>query len=346
MAVNQHFCMQWHITNKCDQRCKHCYIYEGKDKDIGCELNLNVLITILDDFIETCKKMDKLPFLTITGGDPLLYTHFWDFIKTVKHKNVPFSILGNPFHIDKDVVQKLQNYGCVSYQMSLDGLKATHDMIRKPGSFDSTLDSLKYFEGSTINTAIMTTVSKTNIEEIPELVDIVVKHKVNNFAFARYCPNPEDFDLIVSPKEYRNLMEKMWKKYEQYKDCNTRFALKDHLWKLFLYEKGMFDISTIKNPEDLIVDGCHCGITHITTLADGKVYACRRSETPVGKVPEQSLYEIFHSDAMDRYRQYDKFEYCSKCELKNFCRGCPSVAKCLTGSFYAKDPQCWKKISD
>ena len=88
--------------------------------------------------------------------------------------------------------------------MSLDGLRKTHDYIRKPGSFDATLDALKYFDGSTIKTAIMTTVSKTNIAEIPELVDIVVEHKVSNFGFARYCPNPEDFDLLVAPEEYRD----------------------------------------------------------------------------------------------------------------------------------------------
>lgn len=33
--------------------------------------------------------------------------------------------------------------------MSLDGLRETHDFIRKPGSFDATLDALKYFEGTT-----------------------------------------------------------------------------------------------------------------------------------------------------------------------------------------------------
>ena len=49
-----------------------------------------------------------------------------------------------------------------------------------------------------------------------------------------------------------------------------------------------------------------------------KVYACRRSETPVGKVPEQSFYDIFTGEEMDKYRQYDKFEHCSKCEIKTF----------------------------
>lgn len=33
MVERTKFSMQWHITDRCDQRCKHCYIYEGKDKN-------------------------------------------------------------------------------------------------------------------------------------------------------------------------------------------------------------------------------------------------------------------------------------------------------------------------
>lgn len=189
----------------------------------------------------------------------------------------------------------------------------------------------------------MSTVSKSNIDEIPDLVDILVKAQVDNFAFARYCPNKNDHDLLPSPEEYRAFLEKMWRKYYKYKNCSTRFALKDHLWKLFLYEKGLFKIDGIDNSKDLILDGCHCGISHMTVLADGSVYACRRSETPIGKVPNEEFYDIFFGEKMQKYRDYENFEACSICELKNFCRGCPSVSKCLTGDFYKKDPQCWKK---
>ena len=94
----------------------------------------------------------------------------------------------------------------------------------------------------------------------------------------------------------------------------------------------------------MILDGCRCGISHMTVLSDGTVYSCRRCESPIGKVPEESLYDIFFGNSMEQYRHYEKFEECSKCKLRNFCRGCPSVAKCLSGNFYGKDPQCWKTI--
>lgn len=185
MANRTKFSMQWHITDRCDQRCKHCYIYEGKDKECSLELGLDTLEVILNDFIESCDRLERDPFLVITGGDPLLYARIWEFLELLKDKDLKFALLGNPFHLNYEVVKKLEELGCVNFQMSLDGLRETHDFIRKPGSFDATLDALKYFEGSQINTAIMTTVSKTNIQEIPELVDIVVEHKVKQFCFCK-----------------------------------------------------------------------------------------------------------------------------------------------------------------
>ena len=41
------FGLQWHITDKCDQRCKHCYIFEGKDEKQLLELDLFTLEKIL-----------------------------------------------------------------------------------------------------------------------------------------------------------------------------------------------------------------------------------------------------------------------------------------------------------
>lgn len=344
MTNKKTFGLQWHITNQCDQRCEHCYIYEGKDKSLTKDLPLDTLNEILKNFIKTCIKMDKHPFVAVTGGDPLLYEKIWEFLQLLNENGVKFSILGNPFHLDYDVAKELKSLGCTNYQMSLDGLKTTHDLIRKPGSYEATLEKVECLKKADLRATIMTTVSKTNMSEIPELVDVVVKHGVDNFAFARYCPSEEDISIIPTSEEYHKFLDKMWRKFEQYKDCSTRFSLKDHLWKLYLFEKGLFDIADIENPENLILDGCHCGISHMTVLADGTVYACRRSETPVGRVPEELLYDIFHSKQMDEYRKYDNFEACSKCELLNFCRGCPSVSKCVTGNFYSKDPQCWKNI--
>ena len=333
------FFIQWHITDRCDQRCKHCYIYNGKDIDAASEMTYEDMQYVLFDLIEMCKKMNKRPVIVLTGGAPLLHPDFWRIMENIRDCNIETHILGNPFHLNINVAKRLSEYGCTAFQMSLDGLMDTHDSIRKKGSFSETLRRVKDINDAGMTSCIMATVSKSNIKEIPELVDIVVENKVASFSFSRYCPDKSGYDSIVSANEYRDFLGKMWRKFEQYKDSETKFGLKDHLWTLFLYEKGLYPITESQN---YIYDGCHCGISHISVLPNGDVYACRRSYTPVGHVPDESLYDIFWGEKMEQYRHFDKFEKCRNCELLRFCRGCPSVANCLHGNFYSKDPQCWK----
>lgn len=40
--------------------------------------------------------------------------------------------------------------------------------------------------------AIMSSISAANIDEKPELIDVIVEHKADIFAFGHYCPTSED----------------------------------------------------------------------------------------------------------------------------------------------------------
>ena len=59
--------------------------------------------------------------------------------------------------------------------MSLDGMRETHDWFRKPGSFDLTIEKIGCLNRAGIKSVIMSTVSKTNMDEIPDIIDEVVK---------------------------------------------------------------------------------------------------------------------------------------------------------------------------
>lgn len=337
-----YFSFQWHITDECDQRCEHCYIFSENNNIPLKSMTWKEILHTLDNIFDMCKKIERLPYIYLTGGDPILHKHFWDLLQEFKRRDIPFTIMGNPFHLTKENCEKIREFGCRKYQLSIDGLEETHDSIRKKGSFFSTLKAIDIMHEASLPVAIMTTVSGTNIKEIPQIVDLVVEKKVEVFAFARYCPTSLEKDVHISPIEYRNLLETLWKKFEEYKDCQTSFNLKDHLFTPFLYEKGYFKIDPSLD-KDAIYDGCNCGANHVTITPKGDVMACRRCESIVGNIFNDTLYDIWNSKEMDFYRQYEKFEACKDCELLRFCRGCPSVAYGMTHNFYAKDPQCWVK---
>lgn len=337
-----YFAFQWHITDSCDQRCEHCYIFaEGHPHLI--EMHLDKAREVIDQCVDMCAKMNRLPYFYITGGDPILHKDFYTILSMLRERNIPFTILGNPFHITDEVCQRLKSLGCQKYQLSIDGMRETHDSIRKPGSFDTTVEKIDILKRNGIRVAIMTTVSGTNIDEIPDIIDLVVEKGVDVFAFGRYCPTSTEKSTHISPERYREFLDLIWHKFEQHKDSGTIFNLKDHLWTLYLYEKGLFQIPTDSEP-DVIYDGCHCGDCHFTIQPNGNVMACRRFESVVGNLFQKPLYQLWTGKEMDSYRQYEKFEKCAKCELLRFCRGCPAVAYGYHGSFYSPDPQCWKTL--
>lgn len=349
----EYFAFQWHITDACDQRCEHCYIFsEGHPQLI--EMSWERMMKVIDTARQMCERMHRLPYFYITGGDPILHSRFWDLLEVLHEQNIPFTLMGNPFHLTPEVCQRMKALGCRKYQLSIDGLRETHDMIRKPGSFDATLRAIRTIREAGIHCAVMTTVSGTNIHEISAIVDLVVEHKVDIFAFGRYCPTSKEKAISerthIEPLEYRALLDNLWHRYQKYKDSETTFNLKDHLWTLYLYEQGLYRI-----PEgfdkDTIYDGCNCANCHMTILPTGQVMACRRFDSLVGRLfgygtneVETPLYDIFHGEKENVYRQHEKMEKCAKCELLRFCRGCPAVAYGYHHSFFAPDPQCWKEV--
>ncbi len=340
MAEHKTFSLQWHLTNKCDQRCKHCYIYNGKGEVSKEEFELPQCISVLEDFILFCKRINRIPNLSLTGGDPLLYPEIWKFLEIVHEKKIPFSILGNPFHLTDKTCAKLKELGCVYYQMSLDGLEKTHDALRKPGSWKATMDALEILKKHGIRTVIMSTVSKINYREIPKLISIVVQKNVSRYAFARYCPTKSDVEQNISPEEYRRFLEKVWETYQKFSKSNTSFTLKDHLWIPFLWEKGLPKIEG-GNKREYIHKGCHLGISHMTLLPEGTFFACRRFESPLGNVKNNSFFNAFFGKKMSEYRNFEEIEGCKNCRFLQNCRGCRAVAYGTTGNYYAKDPQCW-----
>ncbi|GHV93590.1 hypothetical protein AGMMS50268_40930 [Spirochaetia bacterium] len=341
--METYFAFQWHITDNCDQRCKHCYIFSGDSTIPITEMSWSDMQKTLDNCVEMCGALGRIPYFYITGGDPILHNDFWRLLELLKSKDIAFSIMGNPFHLSNDVCQRLQFYGCERYQLSLDGLKTTHDRIRKSGSFDTTLEKIPCIHNAGIRSVIMTTVSGTNNAEIPELIDVVVEHGVDVFAFASYCPTNFDKGAHIEPEQYKQFLDVCWNKFEQHKDSGTIFNLKDHLWTLYLHEKGLFTIPENLD-DDVIYDGCNCGISHLTILPNGNIYACRRMDSVIGNVFTDRLSDVFFNEKMDKCRNFNAFEKCSKCELMRFCRGCPAVAYGYTHNAYSADPQCWKKV--
>ncbi|MDO4405232.1 MAG: radical SAM protein [Atopobiaceae bacterium] len=335
---------QWHITDICDQRCKHCYLFAEDAQKACISMPFEELMHILDEVERHCARRHMLPSFAITGGDPILHPRFWDFAQELHRRGFLWAIMGNPFHLSNDVCRRLRELGCVRYQLSLDGLRDFHDSLRKPGSFDATIAAIRTLRKAGIIASTMATASKLNLSDILACMDIAAKEGVGYFAFARYCAtSPEKVALYPTPEEYRAFLLAYYEKRRRFmqEGVTCEFRLKEHLFTLLRYELGEFEVPewSLEHP-DVICDGCHLG-QRVTIASNGDLLACRRMESVVGNITTSSLTEVEEGEAMQAYRKVDAIQGCQECKLLMWCRGCRAVGYNATGDLQAADPMCW-----
>lgn len=130
------FTLQWHITERCNWRCKHCY----QEETIKEELTTDQLFDVLKQYSSLIKKWElpqNLARLNISGGEPLIRQDFFQIIEEIKKYRGMFrwGILSNGSFITRKIAKKLKESGISDYQVSLEGLEKNNDKTRGEGSF-------------------------------------------------------------------------------------------------------------------------------------------------------------------------------------------------------------------
>lgn len=114
----------WAITNRCNYKCKHCFISAPHYKEneisyIDCQ-------TIIDSLAD-CGILK----LSLTGGEPFIREDFLDILKYAKEKGVIVTdIYTNGSFISNNILNRIYSIGYIpTFHVSYDGL-STHDWMR------------------------------------------------------------------------------------------------------------------------------------------------------------------------------------------------------------------------
>ena len=342
--------LQWHVTACCDQKCSHCYVYDSDSyvSEIENELPLRKCLNILDDYRKTLNRWKAKGSIYFTGGDPLLREDFEEILAYAQTCNFQIIVMGNPNHVSEKVAFKLRQLGVVAYQISLDGLRDTHDFIRKPGSFDDSLRALRVLKRAGIYPIVMFTLYRKNASELIPLMKIVGEEGIDTFAFDILVPlglARDKEEWMLTANEFRQIYLNYIKESKRLNatGVKTLYQCKNNLYKLILQEEGKF--IPMHEDTETIFYGCKLGMS-LCILADGTVLPCRRLPIPIGKVPEQSIRDIFiKSDVLNEIRERSNYKKCAQCDLYQYCRGCPAAAYAVHNDYFAPDPYCWKEVT-
>jgi radical SAM protein with 4Fe4S-binding SPASM domain len=332
--------LQWHITERCNLRCAHCY----QERYLGAELSYPALIEVLGQYRSLLENWRRGPsggrvrgHVTVTGGEPFLRADCFDLLQTLSAsaRLFTFAILTNGTLIDGHVARRLRKLAPAFVQVSIEGTRPTHDGIRGAGNFDRTVEAIHHLIRQRVRTFISFSAHGGNFREFPEVCRIGRELGVSRIWADRIIPCGSGKSLqnqVLQPEETRALFRIMNAarcEANRQRRASTRVAM--HRALQFLVAGGR-------------LYHCTAGDSLITVLPNGDVYPCRRLPIRVGNLLETSLAELYYRHELLlalRDRQRVPAE-CRPCHFAQFCRGgLRCLAQAVLGSPFARDPGCW-----
>lgn len=327
------FHLQWHITERCNLRCRHCYQDPVLMKD---ELEICDLVKILEKFIkqiETWQLPKETVRISLTGGEPLIRNDFLELLQKCYQNRDKFyyGILTNGTLLDEKKVKELKNLKLNYAQISLEGMEKTNDYLRGRGVFKKAVKAIELLKKENIAVNLSLTVSKANLREIPKIVDFSKKLALP-LGIRRLVPSGRGEMLkkiMLSPKEVRRL-------WNYIQEVNSIYGNR--------VELGCEDGILVQDFPEYLSRECSAGYASFTVLPNGDVYSCRRLPIFVGNLLKESFQTIYNSKPFRGLRNMHNIN--DVCYLCPFYEKCFGGAKCLAFSYFkdasSPDPQCWR----
>lgn len=331
--MNDPFHIQWHITNLCNLRCRHCY-----QDDFSREMDLDWtgLRRVADNVLTALQGWGQTGCIHLTGGEPLLKPELFSLLKYIdQHPLIDeLGIITNGLLIDQEVVKKLSNFPKLrKIKISLDGADAEkNDSIRGMGNFSKIIQNLSWVrDKNRFETILMFTAMKRNFRDLPAFLKLSRELSVDGFIIERFIPwgrGRERRDDVLSKEDWKELI----------KTLLELFSIEEE--DAFLSYQA-FQINFNHEEPELLGAPCVVGRDGLCVMPDGDVFPCRRFPVAIGNLLETPLRNIWdESELLEKLRRKESLKgKCRSCEIKD-CRGCRSLALSLTGDFLGDDPHC------
>lgn len=284
---NKSFHIQWHITEKCNLHCKHCYREPHRQ-----ELNFDTLKLLADRILQFVKRLgyDELT-IALTGGEPFLKPEVYDLAEYISSSEVVKSIsfITNGTIIPNERIKNIRKLSKIYISIEAD-VEEINDKIRGKGSFKKVIHNLPYF-AKNYSTGIMTTLLNTNIDyltnNLVKFLSTYFNYGISEIIFERFIPAGE----AKKVKDEVVNVDKILKFYKVVAElAGVNFDTIKFYPALKVIHKTNFKFSS--DYLDVRVAECVVGKDGFAVLCDGTIYPCRRFELPIGNILAEPQFDI------------------------------------------------------
>lgn len=326
--------IDWAITGRCNLKCGHCSTNYQQELSFEDSCRLAEEITELNP-----------QWVIIQGGEPLLKEGLCELL--MKMKALDIYLITNGMLLNKSLIKFLKEVN-VKIIFSMDGsTKSIYESTKIGANFEKLLQTIKLASYENIFYGTTVVLSKRNIHQIKELIELTEKHNGRFITFIPLQPFGEDElyynNYAMSKEEHKQALINIYK--DSKKKSIQVFYDEPFLWA---FGKSMkIEIpsgrSGITIPE---CKGCAWG-SSLYIQPGGEILPCMFSpkEFIVSQYPKESLAKswakILNSEFIKEFKWRKKRKgLCSRCEYFEICYGCASRIFKLYKDLSESDPVC------
>ncbi len=286
--------IQWKITNKCNLKCKHCYL----GKLDGFELPFEKADEIVDTIINS-----NVMEVTISGGECLTYKWIEKIIKKFLINGIKVDVFTNALLL-KNVLDKIDsdilNKSALLFYVSVDGLKSSHEQIRGKNTFDKTIENIKYAIEKGYPVVTNTVINKINYCDIMDMIVLLKQMGVKDVQLSNLIvQGSADNSMKISLSEQMALKEKINDLYKEHPEFGYIYYSEvpdsDGVRKVYSLSNGKKDFIGNDNWK------CTAGVARVTIDSNGKVYCCPFiKDSYLGDLNKENLSDVW--DNVNRFK--------------------------------------------
>lgn len=361
--------VMWESTIACGLMCRHCKASAKKTPDPD-ELTTDEGKNLIDQVAAFGR---PYPILRITGGNALMRRDIFDLIKYAKDMGLIVTIAPSTTpQLNRENIIKLKEAGTDVVAMSIDGPTAeSHDAFRGvPGTFDRLTRATEVMNEIHLPFRLLTTVSKFNVRELPDILLLSKKLGATGFYFYMLIPTGRaSTEYGLAPAEYEDVFNFIYDLMQNPpltinaiagSEPYRRVAVTRKLVEEGLVEEGVLHLGELYHQLKSGFDGVlasetpsRSGVTPykerdknvgkgIFVSQNGVIYPSSFLPIDVGNVKTGNLGDSYtNSHIIKDLQDVTKLKgRCGVCEFNNICRGSRSRAYAVTGDYLAEDPSC------
>jgi MoaA/NifB/PqqE/SkfB family radical SAM enzyme len=192
------------ITNHCNFDCIHCL----RDKVAP---RVHMRTDLLDLIVKEITSVGIMN-VCLTGGEPALHPELNRIFDLLVDHSARFSLVSNGFLFEDRILplfdSRVKEY-LTGICFSLDGAtSASHDMMRKQGSFDRVIRSIQTCVKEKIPVSVKSIVHRENIKEIVDVAHLCASMGVRSLGYVLLTPTPRlvSRNLLPAAEEYAEII--------------------------------------------------------------------------------------------------------------------------------------------